>query len=163
MYDFRYRLLVALGTAATCSGCALATERTSHNYEMYISGNVARTSAWNRSIYSCSSKEYFCAEIPGMVIFAFPRNCSELKKPIKQINLPINYHIVGLDAHFMLPTASYVSRKYPKTLLFYERSRGFTEIRLLKFDVFDIRFDPNNFTERFILKSDSKDGFFVCS
>jgi len=172
MSDIHYRLLIGLAAAGICVSCATATPEadidslvpsTRDLLVIDMSGATATAPRWRSEIVDCSDQNYSCVLIPGRMALAFPKSCSVAAGGGAPDTRYGQFHQIAPAPHLAPPSGGYVIQSFPHVLLYYNINDGLDEVRVVRQSPFDPNFNPNDYTERYIITTRTGAGLFTCS
>lgn len=173
MSDIHYRLLMWLASVGLlCASCATTTNSAAMNSEhqlnpeelsIDLSAGRATTARWSSEIANCSNQEYFCLVIPNRMTIAFVRSCHDLIGENSASTRFGNIIRVAPAPHLAPPSGGYIISTFPNVLLYYNANFGLNEIRIVRHPPYDHDFDPNDYTERYVIRTSTGAGLFICS
>lgn len=163
-------LLIAIPIIWVLESCAVAGQASDHalsgagdNLTIDLDAGVAKASDWEIPVENCSTEDFNCVRVIGIVDIAFPKTCSTVHNQTIW-NSPVGkFRVVAPQAHYGLPYGSYISENHPKALLFYGRDTGFSELRLVKYSPAEAMFDPNDFSRKYRLVMKGSNDFYSCT
>jgi len=169
----RARLLIGLLAVGLCTACAAVDVRdetagflagpSPERLVIDQSRATATTPRWSSEIVDCSNQEQHCILIPGRMVLAFPKSCSDAGAGRRPDTGYGELREVAPTPHLAPPSGSYVVGAFPNVLLFYDVSHGFNEVRIVRRSPYDREFDPNDYSERYDLITPKGVGLFICS
>ncbi len=121
----------------------------------------ARTNSWTRTVVDCSDAKYNCIVVEGIFGASFPKKCADSLGVAAYDSPAGRMRIVAPQVHFGLPFGSYISEKYPNSLLLYGNA-GLSEIRTVRASPFQPNFDHNSFVVSYRIISRGRAGIFLC-
>jgi hypothetical protein len=173
MPHVHYRLLMSLGAIGLlCASCAMTassaamssgSQPDAEELSIDLTAGRATTVRWSSEIVDCSDREYFCLRIPNKMVLAFVRSCGNL---IGRNSFPTrlgNIVAVAPAPHLAPPSGGYVISSFPNVLLYYNTNFGLNEVRILRHSPYDRDFDPNDYSERYAIRTSAGPALFMCS
>jgi hypothetical protein len=170
MPDIHYGLLIGLA-AGLCASCATTpgttvespVQSTRDNLVIDLSRAVATTSQWSAGTVDCSDQNYHCILIPGRMVLAFAKSCQIAGREGAPAMRYGQLHEVAPAPHLAPPSGGYVISAFPNVLLYYNINYGLNEARVVRHSPYEHDFDPNDYTERYVITTSSGAGLFICS
>lgn len=161
----KYPILIVLLLLTACSHVQTRAQLSGDDIRpmvLDLSKKSISTPDWQSPILECSDAQYFCLEVPGRLVIAFPKECSAASVQLSWQAPVARFQMVAPKPHFGPPSGTYVSEKFPRVLLRYDVQRGFTEVRFLKWAPSSAEFDPNAYEARYRISVRGGQGLYVC-
>src|SRR5690606_37546783 len=128
-----------------------------------LEAGVAWTENWQAPAEDCSTRDFDCVRIIGRADIAFPHVCPAHPDDLEFDSPAGRFRSVAPMPHLAPPSGSYISERYPNVLLYYERGKGFWELRITAAAPFQDNFNPNETTERYNITISGRPQMFICS